>query len=250
MRQETHNTYALVTGGGRGIGRAIAEKFLSAGFKVLVIDRSETEIAWCDKHKNCFGLLCDVGDAAQVQKLLEQISAQHGSPSIVINNAGIGGPFHHVDEVSDAEWDGIINTNLRSVFMLSRWCLPLMRQRGYGRIVNIASIQGQFGAKQSSTYSASKHAVIGYTRNIAAEWGAYGITANAVCPGYIATAMGAQDDKLSDHTARVLQRTPVRRLGQPSEVAELVDFLVRFESGYINGSIINIDGGITADVGI
>jgi 3-oxoacyl-[acyl-carrier protein] reductase len=130
-----------------------------------------------------------------------------------------------------------------------------MAQIGTGRIVNIASIQGNYGAERSSTYSASKHAVIGYTRSIAVEWAPHGITCNAICPGYIDTHQGARDDHSQNFLARVAARTPVGRTAGPDEVADLVAWMIgtpskRPNSSYLNGSIITLDGGITAGLGL
>ena len=119
----------------------------------------------------------------------------------------------------------------------------------YVKIINIASIQGLIGARLSSTYVASKHGVIGYTKAIAAEWGMYGITCNAICPGYVDTRMGIQET-LTDHDKKVLSRTPLGRVASPNEIANLVEFLVSDKADFINGSVINIDGGLMADIGI
>src|SRR5690606_1929709 len=132
--------------------------------------------------------------------------------SIVVHAAGIGGPFHTIDQVGADEWDRIFNTNLKSAFLLARRVLPRMKQRHGGRIVHIASIQGLVGARLSATYVATKHGLIGYTRAIAAEWGEHGITCNAVCPGYIESRMGPQPNVLFGHTTRIVERTPNRRI--------------------------------------
>jgi 3-oxoacyl-[acyl-carrier protein] reductase len=125
-----------------------------------------------------------------------------------------------------------------------------MQKQGWGRIINIASIQGLIGAKLSSTYIASKHGVIGYTKAIAAEYGQYAITCNAICPGYVNTAMGVQQDKIPDHYHNVISRTPLKQIAQPYDVAKLVEFLISDAAKFINGSSITIDGGLMADIGI
>ena len=164
--------------------------------------------------------------------------------------AGVGGPFHRVDQVSDEEWDWIFHTNVKSVLHFCRPLLPAMKQRGFGRVINIASIQGLVGAARSSTYVASKHAMIGYTRAIAAEWGPFGITCNAICPGYVETRMGIQEEAVSGQRRRVLARTPTRRVATPEEIAYLVLSLVDDRAGHVNGSVLVADGGILADAGV
>lgn len=155
-----------------------------------------------------------------------------------------------MDEVSDDEWYDLVNANLKSVFNLCRAALPAMKQQGFGRIVNIASVQGYLGAARSSTYVACKHGVIGYTRAIAAEWGAFGITCNAICPGYVQTSMGVQDGAVDDHTQRVIEKTPAGRIAQPQEIAQLVAYLVGPNASFINGASLTIDGGLSCHVGV
>lgn len=251
MTQPVHKSgLAIVTGAAQGIGHSITTALANVGYALAAIDSDEKKLASAVFPSSVKKYCVDVGKSEQVRSGLEEIFKTHGTPVVLVNNAGVGGPFHRLDQVSDEEWSWIMDTNLRSVFMFARACLPLMAAANFGRIVNIASIQGQFGAVTSSTYSASKHGVIGYTRSITAEWGAMGITANAVCPGYISTAMGVQNDKVDSHGQKVLARTPSKMFGSPQQVSSLVEFLVKIESGYINGSVINIDGGISADVGI
>ena len=253
MPKSPRQPLALVTGAARGIGYAITERLLDDGFRVAAIDRDPAPLRKI-KTRSLIPLQCDVGVPSQVRALCEGILKTEGTPWALINNAGWGGPFHTIDEVSDDEWTQVFDTNVRSVFTFCREILPAMKKKG-GRIVNIASIQGLFGAARSSTYSASKHAVIGYTRSIAVEWGAYGITCNAICPGYIDTAQGARDEHSRNFHNRVLARTPVQRTAGPAEVADWVALLVkkpepRTKTDYLNGSIITLDGGITAGTGI
>jgi len=247
--------HAIVTGAARGIGLAITQKLIRDGFTVSALDIDTRPL----KKKPLRGMtasICDVGSPAQVETTLQSILEKHGTPWALINNAGFGGPFHRIDQVSDDEWTRIFDINVRSVFLFCRGLLPRMAASKGGRIVNIASIQGVLGAEKSSTYSATKHAVLGYTRSIAAEWGPHGIACNAISPGYVDTAQGARDELARDFQKRVIDRTPSRRILAPEEIAELTSFLCRKpapkepRTGAINGSVLTIDGGITAESGL
>ncbi len=244
---------AIVTGAGNGIGEATAKRFAADGIRVAVVDIDETRAAKVageitEAGGQALAVRCDVSKAEQVETCIAKVEETWGTPTILVNNAGIGGPFHRLDEVSESEWDMIFGINVKSVYLFCRNLLPKMKEIGYGRIVNTASIQGLYGSPGSSTYVATKHAMIGYTRNIAAEWGRYGITCNAVCPGYVQTAMGVQEDKVDDYMRRVLEKTPTKSVATPQELAAMNAFLV--EQGYINGGVYVMDGGITAHVGI
>ena len=245
---------AIVTGAARGIGLAITRRLLHDGFRVAALDIDPKPLTRL-KNKHLIPLACDVGSATQVRATCKSILKDHGTPWALVNNAGWGGPFHRLDEVSDDEWTRIFDINVRSVFLLAREVLPVMAKAEGGRIVNIASIQGLTGAERSSTYSASKHAMIGYTRSIAAEWGPQGITCNAICPGYVDTPQGARDEHSRNFQAKVIARTPTRRILKPEEIASWAAFLVQQPSATdpglaTNGAVLTVDGGITAETGI
>lgn len=245
---------ALVTGAARGIGLAITRQLLADGFRVAAIDIDPKPLTRI-KHPNLIPIACDVGNSSLVKTTCKAILKNHGTPWALINNAGWGGPFHRLDEVSDEEWSRIFDINVRSVFLFARELLPPMARAKGGRVLNIASIQGFTGAERSSTYSASKHAMIGYTRSIAAEWGPQGITCNAICPGYVDTAQGARDEHSRNFESKVIARTPSRRILKPDEIAAWAGFLVRKPNRgsselAANGSIFTLDGGITAEIGL
>ncbi len=244
---------AIVTGAGNGIGAATAKKFAALGMKVAVVDvlkdsaeRVTNEIIAAGGQ--AIAISCDVSIKKDVEHCIETVEQTFGVPNILINNAGIGGPFHRVDEVTEEEFDLVFGVNIKSVYLFAHNLLPKMKNMGFGRIVNTSSIQGLYGSPGSSSYVATKHAVIGYTKTIAAEWGQYGITCNAVCPGYVQTAMGAQDDAVDDYTKKVLSMTPTHSIASPEELADMMVFLV--EQPYMNGSVNVMDGGITCHVGI
>jgi 3-oxoacyl-[acyl-carrier protein] reductase len=244
---------ALVAGAG-GIGAAVCDALANAATVValdIVEDRAEAAARRVrERGGNAKAVRCDVSDPSDVDACLAVIERDLGVPSILVHAAGFGGPFRSVDEVPVDEWDRIIGTNLRSAFLLSKWHLPRMRARGFGRIVFIASVQGLHGARLSSAYVASKHGLVGFARALAAEWGEFGITCNAVCPGYVDTAMGAQPEARPGHLERILERTPSKRIAEPSEVASMVLYLVSDAARHVNGAALVIDGGITADIGI
>lgn len=246
---------AIVTGAGNGIGASTAKLLAQHGVRVGVLDIQLEKSQMVAQEIILAGgqalpIQCDVGKRTQVEEAIELIEAGFGAITILVNNAGVGGPFHRVDEVSDEEWDWIINTNLKSVFLFCRNLLPKMKESNYGRIVNVASIQGLLGSAHSSSYVASKHGMIGYTKTIAAEWGEHGITCNAICPGYVDTAMGVRPEDISDYMKRVIAKSPVKRVAQPIEIAQMIHHLVGEHSGYINGSCVTMDGGISSHVGI
>ncbi|MCX8515001.1 MAG: SDR family NAD(P)-dependent oxidoreductase [Burkholderiales bacterium] len=246
----------LLTGAARGIGYKIAEILVNK-YNLILIDKNEIELensATQLRHKNNMAQIqsyvCDVGSVKQVAQLHKNLLENNFMPHILINNAGYGGPFQNLCDISYEQWDLVMNTNLKSIFNFAKICLPSMQQAEWGRIINIASIQGLIGAKLSSTYIASKHGVIGYTKAIAAEYGQYSITCNAICPGYVDTAMGVQEDEIPNHFKNVITRTPLKQIGQPYDIAKLVEFLISDAAKFINGSIITIDGGLMADIGL
>ena len=250
--------YILITGAASGIGKAMSEAFIKYDdFHVIMVDYNESalritknNISKLTAEKNFSTYVCDVGQTSDVKVLLENLASEEMTPSILINNAGYGGPFQQISEISADEWEKVINTNLKSIYNFCHKLLPIMRDNKFGRIINIASIQGLIGANLSSTYIASKHGVIGYTKAIAAEWGKYGINCNAICPGYVDTKMGAQDDKIANHQQNIISRIPNGRIATTRDITNLTEFLISDKADYINGSIVTIDGGLLADIGI
>jgi 3-oxoacyl-[acyl-carrier protein] reductase len=246
---------ALVTGAGGGIGGAVCDALAATGHVVVAldIDGAKADITAARLTRGgsrARSVPCDVSLEDDVDRALADIATSAGPPLVSVHCAGVGGPFHLTTEVSTTEWDLVLGTNLRSAFLLARRLLPAMKTAGFGRIVHVASIHGLHGARRSSTYAASKHGLIGYTRALAAEWGAHGITCNAICPGYVETAMGAQEAAGRDHRERILARTPSGRLATPEEIASLVAYVVSDAARHVNGAAWVVDGGITADVGL
>ncbi|MGA7656729.1 MAG: beta-ketoacyl-ACP reductase [Methylocella sp.] len=240
------NQMAVVTGAGRGIGRAIALKFAAEGADVVCVSRTPENSEKVAAEIRALGRKAwahavDVADATAVNATAEKILVECGRVDILVNNAGVTRDtmFH---KMTPEQWYEVININLNSLFNMTRPVIEGMRERGFGRIVNISSINGQKGQVGQTNYTASKSGDIGFTKSLAQENAGKGITVNTVCPGYIATDMVKAVPKEVLEKS-VLPLIPVRRLGEPEEVARCVVFLVAEESGYITGSTLTINGG-------
>jgi acetoacetyl-CoA reductase len=233
---------AVVSGGTRGIGAAISKALRDEGHKVVASYAGNDEAA--NKFKAETGIQVrkwDVGNYEACASNLKAIEAELGPVDILINNAGItkDGMFH---KMTAEQWYQVINTNLNSLFNMCRPVIEGMRERGFGRIVNISSINGQKGQMGQVNYSASKAGDIGFTKSLAQENAKKGITVNAVCPGYIATEMVMAVPKEVLEKS-VIPQIPVGRLGQPEEVARCVVFLASDHAGFITGSVLTANGG-------
>ncbi len=238
---------ALVTGASRGIGKAIALRLAASGAKVACVARSADKLnEVVDAITAAGGAAevhpCDVTNSEAVTKLVEGLAEKWGQLDIVVNNAGITKDTL-IPRMTDEQWDDVIATNLRSVFLFTRAATQVMMRKRYGRIINISSVSGLMGNSGQSNYSASKAGIIGLTRTVAQELASRKVTVNAVCPGFIASemteAMGATLDEF------VKTRIPAKRLGEADEVADAVLYLASASAAYITGEVITIDGGLT-----
>ena len=245
---------ALVTGGGNGIGREAALAFAREGARVAVADYEAESAAQTVGLINGNGgqaisLSGDVTRAADVQAMLDATLAAYGRLDCAFNNAGIAG--HQVNAIgqlthewSEASFDRMIAVNLKGVWLCMKHEIPHLRAAGGGAIVNTASIAGLLGLRTSSGYVAAKHAVIGLTKTAALEYAEESIRVNAVCPGYIVTRMTEQvREQRGDF---IIGRTPMRRLGEPREIAEMVVWLCSDRASYVTGAAYEVDGGMTA----
>jgi len=234
---------ALVTGAARGIGLAIAERLLSEGARVVLsdidIDRARAEAARLGER--ALALRLDVTDSADVASGIRSTIERLGGLDILVNNAGIHGPSVPAWELTDQDWHRVLATNLTGVFYCCRAALPHMRERQYGRIVNIASIAGKEGNPNALPYSASKAGVIGLTKALAKEVANEGIMVNTVTPAVIETDILNQVSP--EHVRYMLSRIPVGRVGQPHEVAALVAWLCSDECSFSTGAVFDISGG-------
>jgi gluconate 5-dehydrogenase len=241
---------ALVTGGSRGLGRAMAEALAGAGAHVVLngrdkaaLDRAAADIA--AKGGKASIAPFDVNDEAAVKRAMADLRAAHGGIDILFNNAGIVARGLIADSKS-ADWRRVIETDLTSLYVVAREAVAIMAGRGGGRIVNISSIMGLVGRPTVSSYITAKHGVIGLTRALAAEFGPQGINCNAIAPGYFATDINADVRKDEKFNAMVKARTPLGRWGDPRELGGAAVFLASAASSYVNGHILVVDGGVTA----
>ena len=240
----------LVTGASRGIGRAVALGLARDGFDVVLNDiaRQKHQLDTVKSEIEAIGrravtVFADVSDRDAVQAMVADAIAATGRIDAVVNNAGILIPGT-VEALPEQHWDAVMDVNAKGTFLVVQALLPHMRAAGYGRIVNIASIGGKHGAPEQAHYSASKAAVMGFTRVLAQEVGAQGITANCVCPGIIVTDMGRTNLEDPAVAERWIGNTALRRLGQPEDVVGPVCFLASDASAFVTGQTLNVDGGI------
>lgn len=246
----------VVTGGGRGIGAAVVRTLAGAGASVMIAARTEDEIESTAAGLRAEGLdvhaaPCDVADPDSVGRLVAAANERLGEVDILVNSAGVAfsAPLRRT---TLEDWERIFAVNVTGTFLCTRAFLPGMVERGWGRVVNIASVAGLAGAKYISAYAASKHAVVGFTRSLAEEAAAGGVTVNAVCPGYVDTPMTrASVAHIAETTGRsaeearaaILATSPQHRLIEPEEVARTVAWLCEEGARGINGQAIVIDGG-------
>jgi len=245
MSASNETQVALVTGATRGIGRAIALELAARGYRVVGTATSEAGAAAIGDalaaYPGCKGVVLNVTDAAAVAATVDAVVKELGGLHVLVNNAGITRDNISV-RLKDADWDAVIDTNLRAVFRLAREVMrPMMKQR-HGRIVNITSVVGSIGNGGQANYAAAKAGVAGMTRSLAAELGSRGITVNCVAPGFIDTDM--TESLPEAQKAALLEKIPVGRLGRPEEIAKAVAFLASDDAAYITGTELHVNGGM------
>ena len=242
-----HNKIALVTGASRGIGKAIAAVFAREGATVVISSRKQEELdqAAAEIKGNVLPLACHVGRADQIRCLVDTVQQECGRIDILVNNAGTNIAQEPVLEVDEAKFDKMIGTNLKSAFLLMQAIAPGMCRRGWGSILNVASISGLRPQYRGMLYSMTKAALIMMTKSYAQELGPQGVRVNAIAPGLIQTTLSEYYWKDEARLAQILEHQPIRHLGQPEDIAELALLLAGEGGSFITGQTFVIDGGRT-----
>jgi meso-butanediol dehydrogenase/(S,S)-butanediol dehydrogenase/diacetyl reductase len=250
---------AIITGGGRGIGRGVALRFAREGTKLVLVDIQQTHLEETAKELEAAGtgveyitLTADVSSSADVQRFFDATVERFGRLDVLVNNAGIGNPPLPIVQMPEEAWDRTIAVNLKSVFLCSKLAaLQFIEQGGGGRIISVASQAGKTGYPMLTPYCASKAGIVLFTQAFAKEVGAHKINVNCVCPGTIDTPLlrGAgsgldiSEDLFLEGMKRVLPTIPLGRIGYPEDVAKIITFLASDDAGYMTGQAINISGG-------
>ena len=241
---------ALVTGGTKGIGEAIVRQFLDLGASVFIVARNnellqQQLINYQQQGHTVDGVAADVSQPGEATRIIESVRARWNTVDIVVNNAGtnIRKP---TAEYSAADYDHVVNTNLRSAYELTQAAYPLLKASGNAKVVMVSSVSGLTHTSSGSLYGMTKAAMLQLTRNLAVEWAPDGIRVNAVAPWYITTPLASPVLNNPEKRAGILRRTPMNRIGDAEEVASVVSFLSMPASGYVTGQTIAVDGGLLA----
>lgn len=247
MSEKTENRVALITGAARGIGATIALALAAEGTDIAVVDYGEKSAAEetlakiAERGVRVAYYRCDVSDFAAAKATADAVFKDFGKIDILVNNAGVTADKLLV-RMEEADWDRVININLKGCFNMIKHVTPYMMRKRYGRIVSISSVVGLMGNAGQANYSASKAGIIGLTKTVAKEFALRGVTANAVAPGFIKTAM---TDALSEEQKQAMYKLiPLGKLGETEDIAEAVLFLVSDRARYITGEVLRVDGGM------
>ena len=243
MSKGLEGQVALVTGASRGIGAAIADTLANGGARVFGTATSESGAGAIDSRNvdGLTGLVLNVNDTDGISAALAEITTQASAPTILVNNAGVTRD-QLLMRMSEDDWETVLDTNLRSVYRLSKACLRGMMKARQGRIISIASVVGSMGNAGQANYAAAKAGMMGFTRSLAREVGSRGITVNVVAPGFIDTDMTRELNETQREA--MLKDIPLQRLGEASEIAEAVGFLASTSAAYITGQTLHVNGGM------
>ena len=248
MSEENNNTLrtALVTGAGRGIGRAIAEKLASDGMRIICVSKSPDSCgaaaeAISDAGGDAKSVAVDVSDGAAVSQACEQLLSSGVEVDVLVNNAGITRD-NLLFRMNEEEWESVLRTNLTSCFHWTKGLARPMTQRRWGRIINVSSMVGVTGNAGQANYAAAKAGMIGFTKSLAKEFAARKVTVNAVAPGFIETDMTSElDERLREAVVKFI---PMKRFGQPQDIAHMVSYLCSEGAAYVTGKVFTVDGGM------
>jgi meso-butanediol dehydrogenase / (S,S)-butanediol dehydrogenase / diacetyl reductase len=255
---ELKDKVVLVTGGGSGIGEAVARRFAAQGAKVGITGRRAEPLEQLAADIGAMALPGDITEAATVAQAVDRLAKRFGGLDILVSNAGIA-IIGSIEKLDDAAWTSVMDTNLNGTRHAVRAALPHLRQRGGGAIVNISSIGALFAAKGNAVYGTAKAALLALTKSLARDYGPEGIRVNALCPGWVDTAMVEPLLQMLSHTRGItqdearhllVQFNPIQRMGKPDEIARCVEFLSTSASSYVTGAVLMADGGQSiVDVG-
>ncbi|KAA9148555.1 beta-ketoacyl-ACP reductase [Amycolatopsis acidicola] len=248
---EPHSRVAIVTGAGRGIGAAVAQRLAADGFAVGLLDLDEAAVKQGAEDiaaggGKAIGVGLDVSNTEQVEAAVQKVADELGPPTVLVNNAGITRD-NLIFKMTDQDWDSVLGVHLKGSFLMTRAVQKHMTAQKWGRIVNLSSTSA-LGNRGQVNYSAAKAGMQGFTKTLAIELGKFGVTANAIAPGFIATEMTkATADRVGvsweDFKAGAAQQIPVARVGQPEDIAHTVSFLVSEGAGFVSGQVIYVAGG-------
>ena len=245
------NKIAAVTGGAQGIGRAIVEKFQAEGARVALLDidearGTETETTLGGPERGVLFVRCDITSEADVERAMAATVERFGGLDILVNNAGVN-TYFDATTMTEAEWDSVFAVDLKGGWLCAKHAIPLMRRRGGGSIVNIASLHAFMTTYGMFPYAAAKSGVVGMTRSMALDFGREGIRVNAICPGWVRTQLVDEWLRLQPEgqaaEQRVLDQQPLGRMGTPAEIANFVSFVASDEASFITGVALEVDGG-------
>ena len=241
---------ALVTGGSKGIGLAIVEEFVHLGAEVIIVARNERDLSGCvqmlqQRGFKAEGFAGDVTDRAFRAKLIGEVESKFNKLDILVNNVGTNVRKKFI-EYTEEEYRKLFETNLFSLTEMSRLCHPLLKKSGKGSVINIASVAGSVDVQSGPPYGMTKAAIIQLTKHLAVEWATDQIRVNSVSPWYIETPLTQPVLSQPERLKKIIESTPMKRIGQPEEIASLVSFLAMDKASYITGQNINVDGGMMA----
>jgi 2-dehydro-3-deoxy-D-gluconate 5-dehydrogenase len=241
---------ALVTGGSKGLGRSMALALASAGADVAVSSRHLAEVEVVareiiEKGRRSVAIQANMAKLSEIGELTQRASEALGNIDILVNNAGVGISRSAVD-ISDKEWNLVLNVNLKGSLFCAKSVAAGMIKRGHGRIINMCSVASSVGSLHLAPYTASKHALLGLTKTLALEWAGTGVTVNCICPGFFDTPMTAPLRENSRYYEAAMAMTPMHRMGRPEELDTAVVFLASQASSFVTGVAITVDGGYTA----